>query len=72
MSVVTSLEWAVMWFARMSLPTLGWEEKTVVCRFNLPMSKRIDTRDITLIYYLAERQVNFFMFAVFFNLSPLL
>ena len=55
MSVVTSLEWAVMWFARMSLPTFGWEEKTVVCRFNLPMSKRTDTRDVTLIYYLAVR-----------------
>ena len=44
-----------MWFARMSLPTFGWEEKTVACRFNLPMSKRIDTRDVTLIYYLAVR-----------------
>ena len=55
MSVVTSLEWAVMWFARMSLPTFGLAEKTVVCRFNLPMSKRTDTRDVTLIYYLAVR-----------------
>ena len=44
----------------------------IVCRFNLPMSKRIDARDATLIYYLAGRKVNFFMFAVFFNLTPLL
>ena len=68
MSVVTSLEWAVMWFARMSLPTFGLAEKTVVCRFNLPMSKRTDTRDVTLIYYMAVREVNFLCLL----LSPLL
>ena len=34
-----------MWFAWISLPSLGWEEK----------KKRIDTRDASQIYYLAGR-----------------
>ena len=55
--------------ARSNVTSNFWfgRKDCIVCRFNLPVSKRIDTRDAaTLIYYLAGKQVIiiFFMFVL--------
>ena len=39
-------EWAVMWFARMTLPTFGWEEKTVQYVVSICLCQREQTLEI--------------------------